>query len=133
MYNLANRYSEAGRRQEALQLLERVVAAQKRTLGEEHPDTLYSINNLAILNATEESAALLPTLSSYPLNTQNRTEQHNAPSTNTIKRFDISRWWGRDVNETTRVRQYYYYCISGYLGKGTSHETGCGEERPFFF
>jgi hypothetical protein len=126
-------YGENGRQQKALQLTETVVTAGKRTLGEEHPDTLHSINNLAILNATEESAALLPTLSSYPLNTQNRTEQHNAPSTNTIKRFDISRWWGRDVNETTRVRQYYYYCISGYLGKGTSHDTGCGEERPFFF
>jgi tetratricopeptide (TPR) repeat protein len=95
MHALAVSYSGVGRRREALQLLEWVVTAHKSTLGEEHPDTLGSINNLAILNATEESAALLPTLSSYPLNTQNRTEQHNAPSTNTIKRFDISRWWGR--------------------------------------
>ncbi|KAK3170216.1 hypothetical protein OEA41_009602 [Lepraria neglecta] len=41
-------YSEAGRRQEALQLTEQVVEANKRTLGEEHPDTLGSIHNLAI-------------------------------------------------------------------------------------
>ena len=33
-------YSEAGRGHEALELTERVVIARKRTLGEEHPDTL---------------------------------------------------------------------------------------------
>lgn len=44
MHNLANRYSEVGRRQEALQLTERVVELYKRTLGEEHPDTLASIH-----------------------------------------------------------------------------------------
>jgi len=41
-------YSEVGRRQEALQLTEQVVEARKRTLGEEHPDTLRSMHNLAI-------------------------------------------------------------------------------------
>ncbi len=41
-------YSEVGRRQEALQLMEQVVEANKRTLGEEHPDTLGSMHNLAI-------------------------------------------------------------------------------------
>ncbi len=41
-------YSEVGRVQEALQLTERVVEVRKRTLGEEHPDTLGSIHNLAI-------------------------------------------------------------------------------------
>ncbi|KAL2052027.1 hypothetical protein ABVK25_007719 [Lepraria finkii] len=41
-------YSEAGRVQEALQLTERVVEARKRTLGEEHPDTLGSMHSLAI-------------------------------------------------------------------------------------
>ena len=40
-------YSEAGRRPDTLQLTERVVEAYKRTLGEEHPDTLRSMHNLA--------------------------------------------------------------------------------------
>ncbi len=46
--NFALVYSEVGRRQEALQLTERVVEAYKKTLGEEHPDTLGSMQNLAI-------------------------------------------------------------------------------------
>jgi Tetratricopeptide repeat len=49
MHALASRYSEVGRRQEALQLTETVVTANKRTQGEEHPDTLLSKDNLAIL------------------------------------------------------------------------------------
>ena len=40
-------YQENGRWQEALQLTETVMAACKRTLGEEHPDTLLSMHNLA--------------------------------------------------------------------------------------
>ena len=48
MHALAVSYSEAGRRQEALQLTERVVEAYKRTLGEEHPKTLRSMYNLAV-------------------------------------------------------------------------------------
>ena len=41
-------YGEVGRRQEALQLTEQVVEANKRTLGEEDPDTLRSTHALAI-------------------------------------------------------------------------------------
>jgi tetratricopeptide (TPR) repeat protein len=40
-------YSENGRRREALQLVETVVAARKRTQGEEHPGTLRSMHALA--------------------------------------------------------------------------------------
>ena len=40
-------YSEAGRGQEGLQLTEQVVEARKRTLGEEHPHTLRSMQSLA--------------------------------------------------------------------------------------
>ena len=40
-------YGETGRQQEALQLTEAVVEARKRTLGEEHPDTLRSMHGLA--------------------------------------------------------------------------------------
>jgi Tetratricopeptide repeat len=47
MHNLAISYSEVGRRQEALELTEKVVAARERTLGEEHPDTLDSMDCLA--------------------------------------------------------------------------------------
>ena len=44
--NFALVYREAGRRQEALQLMERVVEARKRTLGDEHPDIETSIHTL---------------------------------------------------------------------------------------
>jgi tetratricopeptide (TPR) repeat protein len=40
-------YGEVGRQQEALQLTETVVEARKRTLGEGHPGTLWSMHNLA--------------------------------------------------------------------------------------
>ncbi|KAL9045065.1 MAG: hypothetical protein Q9214_001845 [Letrouitia sp. 1 TL-2023] len=40
-------YREVGRFQKALELGERVVKAYKRTIGEEHPETLRSIYNLA--------------------------------------------------------------------------------------
>ena len=48
IHSLAIEYSEAGRGQEGLQLIEQVVEARKRTLGKEHPDTLRSIHDLAI-------------------------------------------------------------------------------------
>jgi tetratricopeptide (TPR) repeat protein len=41
-------YQDCGRLQEAMKLEEKVVEAMNRTLGEEHPDTLTSMNNLAI-------------------------------------------------------------------------------------
>ncbi|KAL8943854.1 MAG: hypothetical protein Q9211_000821 [Gyalolechia sp. 1 TL-2023] len=43
---LSGVYHEVGRYQEALQLMERTVEAEKKTLGDEHPDTLSSIHNL---------------------------------------------------------------------------------------
>jgi hypothetical protein len=52
-----------GRLEEALQLSEKVVAARKRTLGEEHPDTLTSMHSLAIsyskVGRREEALQLL--------------------------------------------------------------------------
>lgn len=48
MHNLAITYSDAGERQNALQLLETVVVAREKMLGEEHADTLRSMHNLAI-------------------------------------------------------------------------------------
>jgi Tetratricopeptide repeat len=47
MHNLTKFYSEAGRRNDALQLSEQVVALRKSKLGEDHPDTLKSMGNLA--------------------------------------------------------------------------------------
>ena len=48
MQHLAFRYSEAGKRQKSLQLMEQVVEGYKKILGEEHPLTLRSIHNIAI-------------------------------------------------------------------------------------
>lgn len=50
------RYSDVGWRQQALALSETVLAARKETLGEEHPETLRSMQDLAILKAKEETA-----------------------------------------------------------------------------
>jgi hypothetical protein len=58
MNSLAINYSEVGRRQEALQLLETVVAARKRTMGEEHPDTLGSMQNLTAFKYTNRMGSL---------------------------------------------------------------------------
>ncbi|MCJ1255882.1 Kinesin light chain 3 [Lignoscripta atroalba] len=40
-------YSESGQTQEAVKLSEQVLKVRKRILGDEHPDTLKSMNNLA--------------------------------------------------------------------------------------
>ncbi len=48
MNNLAISYGDVGRRQEAMELREKVLEASQRTLGSEHPDTLRAMNNLAI-------------------------------------------------------------------------------------
>ena len=48
MHSLANRYSNVGRGDEALNLLEEVVKLQKSRLGEDHLDTLRSMHRLAI-------------------------------------------------------------------------------------
>jgi hypothetical protein len=76
MHALAISYSEVGRRQEALQLLETVVAAHKRTLGEEHPDTLHSVQNLTAFEYAQ----------------QNGVSRHTT-RTSTTKRFHMSRLW----------------------------------------
>ena len=60
MHSLANRYSEAGRRSEALQLTEQVVQLRRTKLGEDHPDTLHSIELLAYI--TERNSGNSPRL-----------------------------------------------------------------------
>jgi tetratricopeptide (TPR) repeat protein len=47
MSNLAMDYSDAGRLDRALPLIERALKEQRAKLGEDHPDTLQSMNNLA--------------------------------------------------------------------------------------
>ena len=42
-------YQETGRQRETLELMEKVVEARERTLGEEHPSTLRSMHSLAII------------------------------------------------------------------------------------
>ena len=49
MNNLAVSYSDVGRRQETMELRERVLEARQRTLDSEHPDTLSAMNDLANL------------------------------------------------------------------------------------
>ncbi|KAI4221929.1 MAG: hypothetical protein L6R40_008609 [Gallowayella cf. fulva] len=80
--NFALVYSEVGRRQEALQLTERVVEAKKRTLGEEHPDTLTSIHTLVYMKTPQN------TTNSYrqPSNSENELRiQH--PNGRKTKRY----------------------------------------------
>jgi hypothetical protein len=55
--NFALVYSEVGRQQEALQLAEQVVEAYKRTLGEEHPNTVASIYTLINLKKPSQDNA----------------------------------------------------------------------------
>ena len=48
MNNLALSYFDAGRKDEAIEMREEVLARFRKALGEEHPDTLSAMNNLAI-------------------------------------------------------------------------------------
>jgi tetratricopeptide (TPR) repeat protein len=47
MNNLGMSYAAAGRRDEALKLLEETLALSRKVLGPEHPDTLITMNSLA--------------------------------------------------------------------------------------
>jgi tetratricopeptide (TPR) repeat protein len=47
MFNLANSYAALKRHDEAIKLYEDALAAQKRVLAPDHPDTLASMHNLA--------------------------------------------------------------------------------------
>ena len=49
MNNLANLYSDQGRYEEAEPLYVDALRLHKEKLGEEHPDTIISMNNLAVL------------------------------------------------------------------------------------
>ena len=59
-------FRENGRLQEAMELGEKVLKARQRTLGSEHPDTLYAMNNLAIsysdLGRKQEAMELVETV-----------------------------------------------------------------------
>ena len=45
--NLANRFSELGRNEEAVSLNEETLKVRERVLGPQHPDTLTTRTNLA--------------------------------------------------------------------------------------
>jgi len=49
MNNLASVYASQGRNEEAEKLLSEAVEIRRRVLGEEHPDTLGSMNILAVV------------------------------------------------------------------------------------
>ncbi|KAG9235723.1 Tetratricopeptide repeat-domain-containing protein [Amylocarpus encephaloides] len=63
MANLASTYRNQGRWKEAEDLFVLVMETRKRVLGQEHPDTLTSMNNLAFswkqLGRSEEAIKLL--------------------------------------------------------------------------
>ena len=49
MANLASTYRNQGRWKEAEELDVQVIETRKRVLGQAHPDTLTSMNNLAFI------------------------------------------------------------------------------------
>jgi tetratricopeptide (TPR) repeat protein len=57
MSNLANFLGEQGRYAEAEQLLRRALERQERALGKDHPDTLVTVNNIAMLYLTQDRYA----------------------------------------------------------------------------
>ena len=63
MNNLASTYWAQGKIQDAAALEGKVLEARRRTLGQEHPDTLRSMSNLAVtyndLSRTMESIDLM--------------------------------------------------------------------------
>ncbi|OCK77107.1 hypothetical protein K432DRAFT_129195 [Lepidopterella palustris CBS 459.81] len=65
MANLASTYRNQGRWKKAEELEVQVIETRKRVLGEEHPDTLISMNNLAFTfksqSRNDEAISLLKT------------------------------------------------------------------------
>lgn len=59
MANLASTYWNQGRLKEAEELEVRVIETRKRVLGEEHPDKLSSMANLAFLRDSRKCPFLL--------------------------------------------------------------------------
>lgn len=63
-------YSNLGRYQEAIELTERVIEGYRRTLGSEHPDTLWAIESLSYFKdqkcRVEETSEVLKEVSRQP-------------------------------------------------------------------
>ena len=57
MSNLASSYYDAGRRDEAIKLMEEVLALRRKVLGPAHPDTSHSLQILVGLYKTERRYA----------------------------------------------------------------------------
>jgi hypothetical protein len=83
-----------GRREEALQLLEKVVAASKRTLGEEHPDTLLSQRNLTVLRQDPNTPAKAPW---QHLDSKKRSSNHNPDKSKGNQKTSTSRFWRKFI------------------------------------
>jgi hypothetical protein len=70
MGNLASTYRNQGRWKEAEELEVQVMETRKRVLGQEHPDTLTSMGNLAVPRKTsgvwaDRPLAFLPQYTAY--------------------------------------------------------------------
>ncbi|KAI9773955.1 MAG: hypothetical protein M1839_001967 [Geoglossum umbratile] len=98
MSNLAISYSDLGRRQEAMELREKVLEASQRMLGNGHPDTLTATHNLASsysdLGRRQEAIELRKKV----LDARQRTLGNEHPNTLTamsnlaVSYSDLGRW-----------------------------------------
>ena len=73
--------SQKGKHKDARELQERVVESQRRVLGEEHPDTLTSMNNLALTLQAQGGHAGARELQERVVEAQRRVLEEEHPDT----------------------------------------------------
>jgi hypothetical protein len=81
MANLASTYRNQGRLKEAEELLVHVMETFKRVLGQEHPDTLTSMNNLASTYIAQERWTEAEILQIEVTNSRRMTHGEDHPAT----------------------------------------------------
>jgi non-specific serine/threonine protein kinase/serine/threonine-protein kinase len=81
MSNLAMLYRDQGKYAQAEPLSIKVIEVQRRTLGEEHPDTLLSMNSLGVLYRDQRKFAQAEPLSTKVLELQRRLLGEEHPET----------------------------------------------------
>ena len=75
LYQTQNKFEQAGA------LSEKVLEIRKRVMGEEHPDTLTSMNDLAVLNARRGQSAQAAELFTQVIDLQRRLRGDEHPET----------------------------------------------------
>ena len=114
-------YSEAGRVQEALQLTERVVEVRKRTLGEEHPDTLGSLHSLAIRYSKAGERQKVLQLTERVVEARKRTLGEEHPDT--LRSIHNLAIWYSEAGERQKALQLTERVVEIY-------KRTLGEEHP---